>query len=115
MEKRKKRRLVGQEGRQYQGIWERKDTMRSVVISFLLALALFGCAVGPNYRRPSDSPGVEATDIIATIDWIDYEKRMGTLKLPDGSKQTFNALPEATGVEQLKVGEQVILRGTGKR
>ena len=89
--------------------------MRNVVISFLLALALFGCAVGPNYRRPPDSPVVETTDIIAMIASIDYEKRTGTLELPDGSKQTFNALPEATGVEQLKVGEQVILRGTGKR
>ncbi len=27
--------------------------MRNVVISSLLALTLFGCAVGPNYQRPS--------------------------------------------------------------
>ena len=103
------------EGKQYQGIWERKDTVRNVVISFLLALALFGCAVGPNYQRPPDSLVVETTDIIATIASIDYEKRTGTLELPDGSMQTFNALPEAREVEQLKVREQVILRGTGKR
>ena len=31
----------------------RKDTMRNVLISSLVALTLFGCAVGPNYQRPS--------------------------------------------------------------
>jgi outer membrane protein, multidrug efflux system len=45
-------------------VWKRKnqsrndsergeDTMRYIVISSLLTLALFGCAMGPNYRRPS--------------------------------------------------------------
>ena len=87
--------------------------MSNVVIFLLLALALFGCAAGPNYRRPSDTPAVEKTDIMATIDSIDYEKRTGTLKLPDGSKQSFNARPEAEVSDQLKVGQQVILRGAG--
>jgi hypothetical protein len=30
-------------------LWKRKGAMRNVVISTLLALALFGCAAGPNY------------------------------------------------------------------
>ena len=45
--------------------------MSNVVIFLLLALALFGCAAGLNYRRPSDTPAVEKTDIMATIDSID--------------------------------------------
>ena len=80
-----------------------------------LAILVFGCAAGPNYRRPSDTPVVETRDIIATIDSIDYENRTGTLRLPDGSKQSFNVLHEAAEGDQLKVGEQVILRETGKR
>jgi hypothetical protein len=86
--------------------------MSNVVISLLLALALFGCAVGQNYRRPSDTPVVEKTDIMVTIDSIDYEKRTGTLNLPDGSKQSFNAFPDVS--DRLKVGQQVILRGAGR-
>ena len=86
--------------------------MSNVVISFLLALALFGCAVGPNYRRPSDTPVVEKADIMAAIDSIDYEKHTGTPKLPDGSKQSFNAFPDVS--DRLKVGQQVILRGAGR-
>jgi hypothetical protein len=88
--------------------------MRNFVISFLLTLTLFGCAGGQNHRRPSDTPVVETADIIATIDSIDYEKRTGILKLPDGSKRSFNALPEAEVSDQLKVGQQVILRGAGR-
>ena len=38
-------------------LWKRKDPQRKVVISTLLAVALFGCAVGPTYQRSSvESP-----------------------------------------------------------
>jgi multidrug efflux system outer membrane protein len=54
--------------------------MPNVVISFLLALTLFGCAVGPNYQRPSvGSPPSwrfeekEAREVANTAWWEQFE------------------------------------------
>jgi outer membrane protein, multidrug efflux system len=55
--------------------------MRNVVISTLLALALFGCAVGANYRRPSvESPlswrfeEKEAKEVANTARWEQFDE-----------------------------------------
>jgi multidrug efflux system outer membrane protein len=54
--------------------------MRNVVISTLLALALFGCAAGPNYQRPSvESPlpwrfeEKEAKEVVNTAWWEQFD------------------------------------------
>lgn len=57
-----------------------KDAMRNVVISFLLTLTLFGCAVGPNYHRPSvETPpswrfeDKEAREVANTLWWEQFD------------------------------------------
>jgi multidrug efflux system outer membrane protein len=54
--------------------------MRNIALSFLLALTLFGCAVGPNYRRPSvEAPASwrfeekEAREVANTAWWEQFE------------------------------------------
>ena len=54
--------------------------MRNVMISFLLTLTLFGCAVGPNYQRPSvETPPSwrfeekEAKEVANTAWWEQFE------------------------------------------
>ena len=61
-EKQKNGKGVGKRGKQCRGnSGEGRILMRNVLISFLLVLTLFGCAVGPNYQRPSvETPAVLA-------------------------------------------------------
>ena len=46
----------------------------------------------------------------ATVVGMDYANRTGTLKFPDGTTVTFKASPEARNFDQLKVGDQVLIR-----
>ncbi len=57
-----------------------------------------------------DSVVVRSAASMATVVGIDYENRTGTLMLPDGKTETFSAGPEVTGFDQLKVGDQVLIR-----
>jgi multidrug efflux system outer membrane protein len=57
-------------------LWKRKDPLRNVVISTLLAVALFGCAVGPTYQRTSVESSLswrfeekEAKEVVNTAGW----------------------------------------------
>jgi hypothetical protein len=52
---------------------------------------------------------VEVKGTTATVDAIDYENRMGTLRLPDGTMVTFKFSPAVTNFNHLKVGDQVII------
>ncbi len=45
----------------------------------------------------------------ATVDAIDYENRMGTLRLSDRAIVTFKFGPAVTNSNQLKAGDQVII------
>jgi len=53
---------------------------------------------------------VEVKGTTATVDAIDYDNRMGTLRLPDGTIITFKFGPAVTDSNHLKVGDQVIIR-----
>ena len=79
----------------------------------IIAFAQFGFAQTQKIDRGVEKPGpvsVAAIESKATICAIDYEKRTGTLRLPDGTTETFNAGPEVENFDQVKVGDQVILR-----
>ena len=79
----------------------------------IIAFAQFGSAQTQKIDRGVEKPGpvsVAAIESKATICAIDYEKRTGTLRLPDGTTETFNAWPEVRNFDQVKVGDQVILR-----
>ena len=84
----------------------------------VIAFAQFGFAQTQKIDRRAEKPGVVSVAAIeskATICAIDYEKRTGTLRLADGTTETFNAGPEVKNFDQVKVGDQVILRLTPVR
>lgn len=85
-----------------------------VVGCAMIAFAQFGCSQTQNIKRDAgrpDAASVATTENTATIVAIDYEKRTGTLRLADGTTETFRARPEVKDFDQVKVGDSVILRG----
>ena len=79
----------------------------------ILAFAQFGFAQTQNIDRNAGKPSavsVATLESMATVHAIDYEKRTGTLMLADGTTETFHAGPEVKDFDQIKVGDQVILR-----
>ena len=86
-----------------------------VVCAFFM-LAQIGFAQAQKMARDNaQRPGavkVEAEESTATVDALDYENRTGTLKLLDGTMLTFNFGPEVRNFDDIKVGDQVILKGT---
>jgi hypothetical protein len=87
-----------------------------LVVCASIALAQIGFAQAQKMARDNaQRPGavkVEAEESIATVDTVDYENRTGTLKLLDGTMLTFKFGPEVRNFDEIKVGDQVILKGT---
>jgi hypothetical protein len=88
----------------------------SIVLAVGMAVALAQPGFAQVERRTaknderSAAVSVEAATITATVVAIDYQNRTGTLKLSDGRTETFMAGPEATGFDQARVGDQVLIR-----
>jgi hypothetical protein len=62
-----------------------------------------------------EKPGIAAADtvvITATVEKIDYETRMVTLKGPDGKSRTLRVHERAPDMEKVKVEDQVVVRYT---
>ena len=75
------------------------------VLFFSLALVSFASA------QSSDKPAVEKTTVAkmtATVEKIDYEKRLVTLKGPKGNVATIKAGDEVKNLAQVKVGDKVV-------
>jgi hypothetical protein len=56
-------------------------------------------------------PGILATrtgQITATVTWIDHDARMVSLQGPAGNGMTFQVAPQAQGLENVQVGDQVV-------
>ena len=91
-----------------------KKILSLVVVGYaIIAFAQFGFAQTQDIERDAEKVGavsVATMESTATIYAIDYEKRTGTLKLADGATETFNAGPEVKNFDQVKVGDQAILR-----
>ncbi len=85
-----------------------------LAVGVVLALAGIGFAqvqkVTGGDGRNQKGVDVEVKGTTATVDAIDYENRMGTLRLPDGTMVTFKFGPVMTDFNQLQVGNQVIIR-----
>jgi hypothetical protein len=64
---------------------------------------------GHDVQTP-DRVNVETKDGTATVVSIDYENRTGTLRLPDGTILTFKARGEMSNFDQVKAGDQVLIR-----
>ena len=85
-----------------------------LAVGVVIAFAQFGFAqaetvVKNNAEKPGAVP-VESGTSMATVDAIDYENKTGTLKLPDGTTETFKAGPEVGNFDRIKVGDQVFIR-----
>jgi hypothetical protein len=85
-----------------------------LAVGVVLALAEIGLAqvqkVTGEDGRNQGGFKVEVKGTTATVDVIDYENRMGTLRLPDGTIVTFKFSPAVTNSSDLQAGDQVIIR-----
>ena len=85
-----------------------------VALGVALAFVQVGFAqVGTTVERDAEMAGTvvaQAATSTATVAAIDYEHRIATIRLPDGSTVTFKAGPEVKSFDQLKVGDQVLVR-----
>ncbi len=84
----------------------------------IIAFAHFGCSQTQHLKRDVEKPSaisVQAMESTATIVAIDYENRTGTVMLADGTTETFHARLEVKDFDQVKVGDQVILKGRPAR
>jgi Cu/Ag efflux protein CusF len=75
------------------------------VLFFSLALVSFASA------QSSDKPAIEKTAVTkmtATVEKIDYEKRLVTLKGPKGNVATIKAGDEVKNLAMVKVGDKIV-------
>jgi len=66
-------------------------------------------AVEKNATTPGFS-AAESSTSTATVSAIDHANRTGMLRLPDGTTVTFRAGPDVRNFDELKVGDQVLIR-----
>ncbi|HVP76510.1 MAG TPA: hypothetical protein VMV04_01305 [Thermodesulfobacteriota bacterium] len=83
-------------------------------VALVIAFAQSGFAQAQTgVEKNATTPGfsaVESPTNTATVGAIDYENRTGMLRLPDGTTVTFKAGPEVRNFDNLKVGDQVLIR-----
>ena len=80
----------------------------SVLVAGLLSFS--SVAVFAEDASSAEKPGAMASEIVtvtATVEAIDLEKRLVTLKGPEGNTVTLEVGEEARNLAQLKVGDQV--------
>jgi ribosomal 50S subunit-recycling heat shock protein len=78
----------------------------AAIMVFSFALVSFAVA------QSSDKPAIEKTavaKITATVEKIDYDKRLVTLKGPEGNLRTIKVGEEARNFSQVKVGDKVAI------
>jgi Cu/Ag efflux protein CusF len=77
----------------------------------VVAVVLFGfVVVSFALAQSGDKPAIERMSVAkmtATVEKIDYEKRMVTLKGPEGNMVTFKAGDEVKNLAQVKAGDKV--------
>ena len=85
------------------------------VLSLILVFAAFSFAQAPDTKtqpakKTGEKPGgivVESVSGTATVDAVDKEKRMVTLKFADGRTQAIKLGPEVRNFDQIAVGDTV--------
>jgi hypothetical protein len=76
-----------------------------------IGLAFIAILLGACQSTPPDPVTVENTqEISATVDAIDVQKRLLTLRDKSGEKVTVEVSPEVRNLPQVKVGDQVVAR-----
>jgi hypothetical protein len=89
--------------------------MRIVGIAAIVATTLASAAVTQEKAGPTADakPGVvvaDLTELTATVDSVDYHKRLVTLTGPRGNTVTVKAGPQVKNLDQVKVGDQLVIQ-----
>ena len=80
----------------------------SIITVLVVSSSLLGCAASG--KKDTDRPGVEmssTTTISATVEAVDYEKRLVTLRGAEGNQVVVEVSDEARNLEQVEVGDTV--------
>lgn len=94
----------------------KETTMRATPLVALATLALLaGCQSGSKQEMaaatPAPAPVVEeAREVVATVEAIDLAGRQVTLVSPDGERLPLVVGPEVRNLDQVAVGDQVVVR-----
>ncbi|MCK7506098.1 MAG: hypothetical protein MZV70_19810 [Desulfobacterales bacterium] len=86
--------------------------MKKCLLSVFAVLVFSFVLVSFAFAQSSDKPAIEKTavaKITATVEKIDYEKRLVTLKGPEGNLRTIKVGEEARNFSQVKVGDKVAI------
>jgi multidrug efflux system outer membrane protein len=86
---------------------KKEETMHNIIISFLLTLTLFGCMVGPNYRRPAvETPPlwrfeeIEAREVANTAWWEQFDDPVLDELIQNALKENRDVKITAARVEE---------------
>jgi hypothetical protein len=80
----------------------------SLIVSFVVSLGLLSCAA--TGKQDASLPGVEmssTTKLTATVEAIDHEKRLVTLRGPEGNQVVVEVSEAARNLDQVEVGDTV--------
>ena len=97
----------------------------TVKIRFLDSVALFvrksgepagatetqAVSVAPKGKKP-EGIVVNTVEISAKVEKVDYDKRLLTLKGPEGNARTIKVDPQVKRLREVKVGDDIVLRQT---
>jgi outer membrane protein, multidrug efflux system len=85
----------------------RKKNVRKVIVFLVLALSFAGCAVGPDYKRPSiDTPSSwrlddkQAKDLVNTTWWEQFNDPVLNELIADALKESYDVKIAAARVEE---------------
>jgi hypothetical protein len=68
-------------------------------------------SVAPRGQKPK-AMTVDTVEISAKVEKIDYKKRLITLKGPEGNTKTIKVDPRVKRLDEIKVGDDIVLRHT---
>jgi hypothetical protein len=80
----------------------------SLIITCVVSIALLGCATTD--KQDARRPGVEMSELAtlsATVEAVDYENRLVTLRGPEGNQVVVKVSEEARNLPQVEVGDTV--------
>jgi hypothetical protein len=90
----------------------KKFSVMCLVVVLALTVASFAFAGGnaepKAVAKPVGVAVVDVTKVTATVESIDYAKRLVTLKGPEGNMVTFKAGEAVRNLDQVKVGDKVV-------
>jgi len=68
-------------------------------------------AVAPRGQKPLGT-AIDTVEVSANVEKIDYQRRLITLKGPEGNVRTIKVDPRVKRLNEIKVGDDIVLRRT---